>query len=346
MNNSKEHHFLPIVVFFVATLLLLTIGTIVLSVVEDWSLYDSFYMTLITITTVGFREIHAPSDEGRFIIMFILIGGVITISVGVSIIARFVVERELGRIFRRKRMDKDIKNLKNHVIICGAGDTGKITIKEFIRSKQPFVLIERNPEIITQLRETMPEVLIIEGDATKDEVLQEANIDAAKGVITTLSSDTENLFVTISAKTLNKKINMVARAVDADTKSKLYQVGADHVISPNIIEGLRMASVMLRPSVVSFLEVMTLGEDIDLFLEEVIIRENAKLKDKTLAEVKIPQEIGLIVIAIRKKEGRFLYNPKSDTLLEAGDALIVLGKPSQVDQLKIYLSKGKAAKSE
>jgi voltage-gated potassium channel len=139
---------------------------------------------------------------------------------------------------------------------------------------------------------------------------------------------------------------MVARAVDADTQSKLYQVGADHVISRNIIEGLRMASVMLRPTVVSFLEVMTLGEDIDLFLEEVLIGEKDKLKDKTLVEAKIPQEIGLIVIAIRKNEGKFLYNPKSDTLLEVGDALIVLGKPSQVDQLKIYLLKGKVTKFE
>ncbi len=192
----------------------------------------------------------------------------------------------------------------------------------------------------------MPDILIFEGDATKDEVLEEVNIHSAKGVITTLSSDTENLFVTISAKTLNKSIQMVARAVDEDTQSKLYQVGADHVISPNIIEGLRMASVMLRPSVVSFLEVMTLGEDIDLFLEEVFIKENAKMLNRTLAEAKIPQVIGLIVIAIRKKSGRFLYNPQSDTLLEEEDCLIILGKPSQVDRLKTYLAKGKVLNRE
>ena len=346
MKKTKEFHFLPIILFFVATVMLVIIGTIVLSIVQDWSLLDSFYMTLITITTVGFGEVHPLTPEGRFVTMMILIGGVITISVGVSIITRYVVERELGRVFRRRKMDKEIKNLKDHVIICGAGETGKIAIKEFLRSKQEFVLIEKNPDLIAEFRETMPDILIIEGNATKDEVLQEAMIETAKGVITTLSSDTENLFVTISAKTLNKNINMVARAVDADTQSKLYQVGADHVISPNIIEGLRMASVMLRPTVVSFLEIMTLGEDIDLFLEEVQIDDKAKLKDKTLAEAKIPQEIGLIVIAIRKNEGKFLYNPKSDMLLESGDALIVLGKPSQVDKLKIYLLKGKVTKSE
>ncbi len=329
------------IVFFLIMIGIIFLGTVGFSIVEKWNWLDSLYMTLITVTTVGFGEVHPLSENGRLITLLILAGGLITFSVGVSTLTRFVVEKELGTIFWRKRMEKDLKNLKNHVIICGCGDTGKITLREFVRSKQKFVLIERNPEIINQLKEIYPEMLIIEGDATKNEVLQEAGIENAKGVITTLSSDTENLFVTISAKTLNKNIKMVARAVDEDTQSKLYQVGADYVISPNIIEGLRMASVMLRPTVVSFLEVMTLGEDIDLFLEEVSIQSAAQMKNKTLAEAQIPQIIGLIVIAMRKNDGKFLYNPQSDTLLEAGDTLIVLGKPAQVDQLRHYLVKGK-----
>jgi len=340
MSKSKQNHLNPILLSFTITFILIITGTISLSIVEDWDIFNSLYMTLITITTVGFGEIQPLSDKGRVIVIFILLGGIVTISVWVSTITRFVVEKELGRIFRRRKMDKSIKKLKNHVIICGAGETGKVAIKEFMRSKLDFVLIEKNPEIISKLKEITPDLPIIEGDATKDEVLQEANIHSAKGVITTLSSDTENLFVTISAKTLNKNINMVARAVDEDTQSKLFQVGADHVISPNIIEGLRMASVMLRPTVVSFLEVMTLGEDIDLFLEEVLIEEDAKMLNKTLVEAKIPQEIGLMVIAIKKKEGGFLYNPKSSTILEADDLLVVLGKPTQVDQLRNYLKKG------
>lgn len=341
MKQQHEGLIRSATVFFLVMIIIIFLGTVGFSIVENWNWLDSLYMTLITVTTVGFGEVHPLSENGRIITLLILVGGLITFSVGVSTLTRFVVEKELGGILWRRRMEKDIKNIKNHVIICGGGDTGKITIKEFIRSKQKFVLIEKDPETINQLREIFPEMLIVEGDATKDEVLQEAGIENAKGVITTLSSDTENLFVTISAKTLNKNIQMVARAVDEDTQSKLYQVGADYVIAPNIIEGLRMASVMLRPTVVSFLEVMTLGEDIDLFLEEVLIQSAAKMKDKTLAEAQIPQKIGLIVIAMRKNDGKFLYNPKSDTMLDAGDALIVLGKPSQVDKLRRYLIKGK-----
>lgn len=341
MKQQHEGLIRSATVFFLVMIIIIFLGTVGFSIVENWNWLDSLYMTLITVTTVGFGEVHPLSENGRIITLLILVGGLITFSVGVSTLTRFVVEKELGGILWRRRMEKDIKNIKNHVIICGGGDTGKITIKEFIRSKQKFVLIEKDPETINQLREIFPEMLIVEGDATKDEVLQEAGIENAKGVITTLSSDTENLFVTISAKTLNKNIQMVARAVDEDTQSKLYQVGADYVIAPNIIEGLRMASVMLRPTVVSFLEVMTLGEDIDLFLEEVLIQSAAKMKDKTLAEAQIPQKIGLIVIAMRKNDGKFLYNPKSDTMLEAGDVLIVLGKPSQVDKLRRYLIKGK-----
>ncbi len=343
MSQPESNLYRNALIFFVLTITVVVLGTLSYVFIEKWDMLDALYMTLITITTVGFGEVHPLSPPGKVLTLLVLLGGVIAISLWISEITRFAVERELGTAFRRRKMRKEIQKLRNHVIICGAGETGRVVVKEFVRSRQKFVVIEKDPEIIEQSRETHPDILIIEGDATKDEVLLEANIEQAKGLITALSSDTENLFVTISAKTLNKNIVMVSRAVEADTLSKLYQVGADHVISPNITEGLRMAAVMLRPSVVSFLEVVTLGEDIDLYMEEVPIREGSRLVNISLARAQIPQKIGLIVIAIRKRDGKFIYNPKSTTHLECGDVLIVLGKPSQVDRLREYIAEGKIA---
>jgi len=340
MSHPQNSLFRNVVVFFLLALAIILLGTIGYILIEHWSWLDAIYMTLITITTVGFGEVHPLSPVGKVLTLLVLFGGVVAISLWISEITHFAVERELGSAFRRRKMQKEIGKLKNHVIICGAGETGRIVIREFLRSRKTFVVIEKDPEIAQLLHETYPQLLLIEGDATKDEVLLEAGIERARSVVTALSSDTENLFVTISAKTLNKKVQVVSRAVEEDTRSKLFQVGADHVISPNITEGMRMASVVLRPTVVSFLEVMTLGEDIDLLMEEVPIKKGAKLVDRTLAQLQIPQKIGLIVIAIRKKDGSFIYNPKSTTLIECNDVLIVLGKPSQVDLLRNYVASG------
>jgi voltage-gated potassium channel len=342
MVSPQREFRLNLVYFFLLTLAVIFLGTLAFVLIEGWGVLDALYMTFITITTVGFGEVHPLSDHGKILTIVVLIAGVITISLWVGEITRFAVERQIGTTFRRRKMLNQIKKLKNHVIICGAGEAGRVIIREFLRSREKFVVIEKDPEVVHQLREMFPDLLLIEGDATKDEVLQEANIEQARGIISTLSADADNLFVTISAKTLNPGIQVVSRAIDSDTISKLYQVGADHVISPKITEGLRMASVMLRPSVVSFLEVVTLGEDIDLYLEEVTIEKGAKLSGVTLAQAQIPQKIGLIVIAVKKSDGSFTYNPKSDTLLEAGDVLIVLGKPFQVDRLRQYIRTGKA----
>ena len=340
MRRPQSSLYRNAVIFFFLSLTIVALGTLSYILIEHWDWLDALYMTLITITTVGFGEVHPLSPVGKVLTLLVLLGGVIAISLWISEITQFVVERELGTAFRRRRMQKEIAKLHNHVIICGAGETGRIVIREFLRSRQDFVVIEKDPEIIHLLHEDHPDLLVIEGDATKDDVLLEAGVEKAKSIITALSSDTENLFVTISAKTLNKSIQVVSRAVEEDTRSKLFQVGADHVISPNITEGVRMASVVLRPSVVSFLEVMTLGEDIDLLMEEVPISKGSKLVNVTLAQAQIPQKIGLIVIAIRKSDGSFIYNPKSTTLIECGDVLIVLGKPSQMDRLREYVRRG------
>lgn len=209
-------------------------------------------------------------------------------------------------------------------------------IKEFLQARKPLVVIEKEEEILEALREDNPELLFVEGDATKDEVLSEANVESASGLITALREDADNLFVVISARSLNPHLAIVSRAVDAHTENKMYKAGATHVISPNLTEGSRMAAVVLRPSVVSFLDVMMHDEETAFRLEETTVPEGSAFHGKTLREVEIPQRTGLIVIAIEKQTEngpRLIYNPQSSAVIHQKDKLIVLGDFEKIDRL-------------
>ena len=237
-------------------------------------------------------------------------------------------------------MERKIQGMNNHFIICGKGETGEHIIKEFQRAHVPFVIIEKDKEEIEKL-DASPEMMFVEGDATEDEVLFKAGIKRAQGLVTALPLDTDNLFVVISARHINPRLRIVARATDETALYKMKTAGADNVISPNTIGGLRMASIMLRPTVVAFLDVMSKGAgDVSLRLEESIIPAGSHLDNKTLIEAKIPQKTGLMIIAIKKKgETSFLYNPTSAATLSVGDTLIVLGNLGQVDRLHQYIEK-------
>jgi len=323
------------IVLFVAAF-----GTAGYVIIEGWSILDALYMTAITVSTVGFGEVQNLSPFGRLFTIMLILAGLAVISLWGSQVASMVLHRELQDLFRRRRMEKVIRKLEGHIIICGGGEAGRRVIEEFTKARQKFVVIERDAEAIQQIQEMFPDVLVIQGDATRDEVLEQANIKRARGLIAALPEDTENLFVVISAKGLNPNLEVVARATEPHTQEKLFRVGADHVISPRVIEGLRMASVMLRPTVVSFLDVMMRGEDVTLRLEEVPVPEGAKLAGRTLAEVQIPQKTGLMVIAMRRADGRFTFNPRSESRMHVGDVLIVLGEPEQVDRLRTYVQTG------
>ncbi len=319
------------------------LGTIGYIIILGWNPLDALYMTFITVVAVGYKEVGPLGVTGRVFTMALIFLGLIVVSVFVASVTSLYVERELERAFRSRRMIRQIQKLRGHVILCGAGDTGRQVIEEFRRVKRPLVVIEKDPEIAEALRESHPDLLIIEGDATKDEVLQAANVQNARGLIASLAEDASNLFVTISARALNPDLFIVARAVDPHTREKLERVGANHVISPNVIEGLRMASVVLRPSVVAFLEIITRGADVELRMEEVQVPADSPLLGKTLREVQIPQRTGLIVLAIRRAEAkRFELNPGPQTALRADDRLIVLGEIEKVDLLRSYLATGAA----
>ena len=251
-----------------------------------------------------------------------------------------IVELDLHETLRRRRNMREIGKMKNHVIVCGAGRTGRQVAQELDKMTNDFVIIERDEKRIEELKEFVPDAHVIEGDATHDSILFEAGLLEADGLIACLSSDMDNLFVCLSARDLAAKIKIVARAYEEEAMDKMYRAGADHVVSPNVSSGIRMASMLLRPSVVSFLDIATNSSHMSLRIEEVVIPSGSKLADKRLKDLRIPQKTGLIVIAVRKGKGikaDFVFNPVADTEIEEGDHVIVLGTPEQIDDLREYV---------
>ncbi|MFC2061582.1 potassium channel family protein [Elusimicrobiota bacterium] len=306
-------------------------------VIEGWSFIEALYMTIITLTTVGFMEVQPLSIYGRIFTVFVILIGFSAIFYGFGVVTAFIVEGELLGILRRRKMDKAISKLENHYIICGSGIMGRHVIDEFAKTKKKFVVIEKSEEEINLLQERFNNILFIQGDAASDAVLLSAGIDKARGLITTFAKDKDNLFVVLTAKNINPDLRITARSNEEDSELKLETAGADAVVSVNAIGGLRMASEMLRPAVVSFLDVMLRAKDEVLRIEEAEIKEGSKIDGATIEETNILKDIGLIVIAVKNSEtGQYVYNPPSSLKLKSGDILIILGRVEQVDKLRTY----------
>lgn len=328
------------VVLFVAALVV--VGTVGFLQFPGWNLSDAAYMTVITLTAVGYEEVRPLNDAGRAFASVLLVGGITSMGLWFALITSAIVEMDLAQAFRTRTTMKRIQQLRDHVIVCGAGRTGRQVIRELRASGLEYVAVEQRPERAELVRELDDEALVLEADATRDETLVEANIAEARGLVAALSADTDNLFVCLSARDMNPDLTIVARAQDEEAMSKIQKAGADHCVSPNVTGGVRMASMLLRPQVVSFLDVVTGMDDMPLRLEEVSVPEASRLADHSLAEAAIPQKTGLIVIAIShreaQEEGRLVYNPGPDERIRPGDVLIVLGHPDQVDGLRAIVS--------
>jgi len=318
---------------------LVVVGTAAFATRPGWSIADAAWMTVITITAVGYEEVRVLDPTGRFIASLLLAGGITAMGLWFALLTAAIVEMDLAQVFRIRRTMRKLEDLRNHVVVCGAGRTGRQVIRELIDAGTPFLIVEKSPERAEALRDEFPDALVLEEDATKDETLVEARIGTARGLVACLSQDTDNLFVCLSARDLQPNLTIVARAFDEQTMQKLYIAGADHVVSPNLTGGIRMASMLLRPEVVSFLDVVTRGEGISLRLEEVRIPPRSALAGSTLAEARIPHKTGLIVIAMRHQdergvEGPWSYNPGPQEELRPGDVLIVMGSSEQIDRLR------------
>lgn len=298
--------------------------------IEGWSCLDSLYMTIITIASVGYKEIHDLSANGRIFTIILIISGVGSVTYALTTIAKIVVEGEIQEIFGRKRLEKKIKELKNHYIVCGYGRMGRIICRELKEKDIKFVVIEKEPDTF----ESGEETLVLKGDATKDENLKEAGIEKAKGLISVLPTDAENLFVVLSARELNPKLFIVARAGEEGSEQKLLRAGADRVVSPYHIGGLRIAHTVLKPAVVDFIEFATKSGNIDLQMEEITVQNNSKLAGLTLDECGIGRDLGIIVVAIKNASGDMKFNPTFRTAIKAGDTLIALGEIPKLKTLE------------
>jgi voltage-gated potassium channel len=314
-------------------------GTAGYMILEGQSLSDSLYMTVITVTAVGFQEVFPLSAAGRTFTMLLLLGGLTWMGFWFANLTSLLVELDLKDVLRRRRTMNEIERMKDHVIVCGAGRTGRQVAQE-LEGSAPYVIIEKDPEHIAQLREFLPHARVLEGDATHDHLLLEAGLLRARGLVTCLSKDTDNLFVCLSARDLAATVTIVARAYEEETMDKLYRAGADHVVSPNVSSAIRMASVLLRPSAVSFLDIATRSSELALRMEQVVIGPTSEVAGRTLLEARIPQRTGLIVIALKKRDERhgFVFNPVADTRLDAGDTVIVLGKEDQINALQTVMA--------
>ncbi len=307
--------------------LLLVAATFVLgvagySIIERWPFLDALYMTVITMTTVGFGEVHPLTEAGRLFTTVLIVFGVLSIAAVVTVGSRLILEGQLDKFMGRRKVQKEIAKLKEHYIICGYGRMGRIICQEFTRKRIPFVVIEKNQEIFETIEE---HILALHGDDSREEVLKAAGIDRAKGLVSVVSSDAANVYITLTARELAPKIFIVARAGEEGSEKKLLRAGADKVISPYVIGGSRIAQAILRPAVVDFIELVTGSEHLDLQLEEVQIHPNSSICNVTLPESGIRQNLNTIVVAIKKASGHMVFNPSLKTILECGDRLIVLG---------------------
>jgi voltage-gated potassium channel len=308
------------------------VGVVGYSLIEGWSLFDSLYMTVITIASVGYGETHPLTFQGRAFTIVLILCGSATLIYGLSILTAFVVEGDLTDIIRRRAMLKKIAGLQGHFIVCGMSATGRYVIDELKKTGRSFVVIDRDPERIRALGEAG--VLTIEGDATNDAVLQTAGIARAGGLLTTLHADADNLFVVVTARGLNPSLRIIAKAIGEESERKLRQVGADSVVMPNFIGGLRMASEMIRPSVVSFLDVMLRSQDAAVRVEEIPIPGGSPLAGRSLASAGLLEVEGVTVVAITDPHGAYTFNPSRERLLAPGDVVIVMGIVANILPLK------------
>ena len=321
---------------FTILFLILLIGTLGYMRLENWSLLDSLYMTVITITTVGFREIDTVSVAGQVFTIFIIFSGMGIIAYIVGMVAQVMVDLQVRSIIGRTKLGYKIKHIKDHYVICGFGRIGKIICRELNANRIPIVVIDSSPDTGLELEgEGIP---FINDDATSEDALIEAGIEKARGLISVVASDADNLFITITARGLNPGGFILARAEEEQTEKKLLRAGADKVFMPYLIGGQKMAQSITRPAVTDFLEFTVHNRDMGLELEELLVGENSKLNGVALMDSGIRQEMNVIFVAIRKKDGEMKFNPSFDTRIESGDTLISLGESGDLVKLAGILS--------
>lgn len=311
---------------------IIAIGTIGYHLIEGWPFFDALYMTVITLATVGFSEVHPLSHGGRIFTVVIIIFGAGFIAYAIGSVAQFMLDGQMQRLLGRRKLQKDIAKLSDHYIVCGFGRIGAIICRELATKPLPFVVVERDPLLCDKLDQEG--YLYVVGNATDDDILLAAGIERAKGLVTVVTADTDNVYITLTARGLKPDLFILARASEEGAEKKLTRAGATKVISPYTIGGTRMAHAILRPSVMDFIEIATAGQNLELQLEEIRILQSSSLVSKSLISSGIRKDLGLIVVGITKGDGQMNFNPVPETIIEAGDILIALGQQNAIVNLE------------
>ena len=327
----------PLTIAIFLSIVLVFFGSVGYVVIEGWSFDDAIYMTIITLATVGYGEVHQVSDVGRLFTIVLIISGVGFFMYVAGLIVQFLVEDRIRVVLGRRKLDMQITKLKDHYIVCGYGRIGRVLTRYLKERYLNVVVIEKN----TRRRETMDEdgVLYLIGEATDENLLIKAGIKKAKGMITAVATDADNVFLTLIAKDLNPDLFIVARAIQNTAKRTLKAAGASKVISPYDLGARRMAHAIIRPTVIKFLELAFSDEGTDIMVEEIRVRATSNLVGVPLKDSGIRQELDLIILTIKKDDETLLFNPGADTKIELDDTLVVVGKAKSIQRLEEMMHK-------
>lgn len=316
---------------------LVLIGTVGYMLIDSYTLFDAFYMTIITIATVGYGEVEPLSVTGKLFTVFLIITSFGTFAYAVSAITRFVVDGEFNEFFKNKKLNAAIEKLSGHVIICGFGRNGRQAAHVLKKHNRRFVVVENNAQVTNNITHKFSE-LIVNGDSTKDEILIKAGIQRASALITTLPIDADNLFIVLTARHLNSDLTIISRASDDNSDTKLKIAGANNVIMPDKVGGAHMASLVMKPDVMEFLDFVTAEGGDNINLEEITFENfSDELRNKTLKDLEIRNKSGANIIGFKTAMGEYVVNPSADTQIIPHSKIFVLGTPDQIRKLKEIL---------
>ncbi len=320
---------------FLAIFIVVLVGVIGFSIFEEMAPLDALYMTVITLSTVGFGEIRPLHTGGRIFVIILIVFGVASATFAASTLGQVILEGQFRRLIGRRKMESKIKKLKNHHIIAGFGRVGRQVAEEYVSRKVPFIVIEKHEASLDHLNTIGYNY--IAGEATEDEILISAKIEQAKVLVSTLPSEADNVYLSLTARHINPKLHIIARADNPGGERKLKRAGADSVVSPHILGGMRMAMSSLRPNVVDFMQMTSLGEE-GLGVEEISVPIGCRFGGKSLMESGIKAEYGVTVVGIKKPDQKMKINPPPDAIILENDILVLVGSSVELERLTLEMS--------
>ena len=314
----------------VALALLTLVGMVGFHYIEGWTWFDGFYMVVTTFSTIGYQEVHPLSHAGRVFNVLLILAGVSLVFLGIGSLTQALLEFSLRKFFGQRKMEREIDRLSDHYIICGVGRVGRSAARELARKPVPFVIVEQNEPKAARFSNDW---LMLVGDATQEQILRQAHIERARGLVAATTTDATNLYIVLTARGLNPRLKIIARASEDDAEKHLLKAGADSVVSPYLFAGQRIAQSFLRPHVVSFLDTATTHLGMDLEIGEILVNASSEFAGKTVGSSRIRQDRGVIILAIKRDDG-MRFNPSPDDFIQPGDCLIAMGQPAQLRQLE------------